>query len=193
MNMLHLWSSPNFLAQLLQDIYEYLDVSNVDGYMPEYSLNSSWFIQNVVGLKRKKKTKCSLQRAVNWLLDLSQLPGQRENKKGLEITGIFFLIIVLSMWIGDSEKRSLLYKLWAAIRALAVLQRWSKGFTWYMHAYIRFRLFFEAFFLIRPIKTIQVIISTSIVLCYFTYGSNLYSIFLQSFLVDLLAYIVCIL
>lgn len=93
MNMLHLWSSPNFLAQLLQDIYEYLDVSNVDGYMPEYSLNSSWFIQNVVGLKRKKKTKCSLQRAVNWLLDLSQLPGQRENKKGLEITGIFFLLL----------------------------------------------------------------------------------------------------
>lgn len=55
MNMLHLWSSPNFLAQLLQDIYEYLDVSNVDGYMPEYSLNSSWFIQNVVGLKKKKE------------------------------------------------------------------------------------------------------------------------------------------
>lgn len=55
MNMLRLWSSPNFLAQLLQDIYEHLDVSNGDGYIPEYSLNSSWFIQNVVGLKRKKE------------------------------------------------------------------------------------------------------------------------------------------
>lgn len=53
--------------------------------------------------------------------------------------------------------------------------------------------FLKHFFLIRPNKTIQVIISMSIVLCYFIYGSNLYSIFLQSFLVDLLVYIVCIL
>lgn len=84
--MLHLWSSPNFLAQLLHDIYEYLDVSNVGGYMPEYSLNSSWFIQNVVGLKRKKEPSVVYR-------------GQLTDKKGLEIMGIFFffLIIVLSM------------------------------------------------------------------------------------------------
>lgn len=162
----------------MEDIYEYFNVSNGDGYIPEYSKLFKVH-PKCCETKKKAETKFSLQNAANWHLDLKSPPRAEQNQERSGENGDLSLFF-FSVCESEIQRTEASHSSCGQHSAhMQIFRRGQKLLAEYMHAYSWYLPLFETFFSLWPNKTNQVIIFMGIVLCSFLYGSNFKQHFLM--------------